>query len=60
MEASVRGEELIQFPSVNIKGALEGGGTDVLVYITCAATISPYLFIQLVLCGRTPRDGAGL
>lgn len=45
MEASVRGEELTQFPSVNIKRALKGGGTDVLVYITCTATISPYLFI---------------
>lgn len=56
----MRGEELIEFPSVNIKGALKGGSTDVLVYITSVATISPYLFIQLVLCGRAPRDGAGL
>lgn len=47
----------MQFPLVNIKGGLKGGA-DVLVYTTCVATISP--FIQLVLCGRTPRDGAGL
>lgn len=29
----------IQFPSVNIKGELQGGGSlDVLIYITCVAT----------------------